>query len=50
MYSHEPARHVQQRQPSSVFHMQYSLQIDPNRPGNRGTRSPGPELGSFGQL
>ena len=49
-HGHEPARHVQQRPASSVFHMQYSLCFDPSRPGNHGTRSPGPELGSFDQL
>ena len=60
MYSHEPARYVQQRcqapaaqvplRGANVYHMQYSLHYDPSRPGSRGTRSPGPELGSFGQL
>ena len=62
MYSHETARYVQQGLTApatqvtlrvtkfNVFHMQYSLQIDPNRPGSRGTRSPDQVLGSSCQL
>jgi hypothetical protein len=50
VYSHEPARHVEQGLASSVFHMLRSLCFDPSRPGNHGTRSPGPELGSSCQL
>ena len=50
VYSHEAARHVEQGPASSVFHMQCSLCFDPSRPGSRGTRSPGPELGSSCQL
>ena len=59
-HGHEPARYVQQRftapaaqvplRGTNASHMQRSLYYDPNRPGSLGTRSPGPELGSFGQL